>query len=156
MVGMNTLIYDNPKLNVRYWNTNKQPLRVTLDERSSFIKSNHFFEGSQKSLVFNYSKEEVNDGVDFVKINQKDNIIEQLLERLREKKVGSILVEGGAKLLEMFLKTNLWDETRICTSPKSFGSGILAPVFQKPIDEEFFLEKDKWQISFNRPIGNEA
>jgi diaminohydroxyphosphoribosylaminopyrimidine deaminase / 5-amino-6-(5-phosphoribosylamino)uracil reductase len=156
MLGMNTLVHDNPQLNVRLWETSKQPLRVTLDEKGAFSGNYHFFDGTQNSIVFNYLKEENGDGIKYAKLNREKNSIEQILSRLRKEGVGSILVEGGTKLLEKFLEANLWDEARVCTSPKTFGKGIAAPFFQKQIREKFFIKEDRWQISLNRPAGNGA
>lgn len=50
------------------------------------------------------------------------------LQELYEKKIQSLIVEGGAKLLNAFLSEDLWDETRIEIAPVVLGEGIQAPV----------------------------
>jgi diaminohydroxyphosphoribosylaminopyrimidine deaminase/5-amino-6-(5-phosphoribosylamino)uracil reductase len=41
--------------------------------------------------------------------------------------VGSVMVEGGAAILESLISNELWDEARIFVGDNLFGSGISAP-----------------------------
>jgi riboflavin biosynthesis pyrimidine reductase len=41
--------------------------------------------------------------------------------------VSSLLVEGGATVLEAFLHENQWDELRTWTAPNILGAGLKAP-----------------------------
>jgi diaminohydroxyphosphoribosylaminopyrimidine deaminase/5-amino-6-(5-phosphoribosylamino)uracil reductase len=54
--------------------------------------------------------------------------LEQQLKALYEQKIQSLIVEGGAKLLQSFLKANLWDEICIEISPILLNDGIKAPI----------------------------
>ncbi len=148
MVGMNTLLHDNPKLNVRLWETTKHPTRITLDEKGIQNFNYHFFDQSVPSIVFNYQKDEKINEILFIKIS-KENALSEMLTCLQKEGIASILVEGGTALLNRFVEANLWDEARVCTSAKTFGTGIQAPVFGGNPDEQFRLEEDFWRVYRN-------
>ncbi|HEY5570847.1 MAG TPA: riboflavin biosynthesis protein RibD, partial [Bacteroidales bacterium] len=42
--------------------------------------------------------------------------------------IQSLLVEGGAKTLQSFIDSSLWDEAYMETGTQSFGDGVAAPV----------------------------
>ena len=151
LVGYNTLLHDNPKLNVRLINTHRQPTRITWDEKGVSPSNHYFFDGSQKSFVFNHIKEEKTATHSYLQIEPDEAGITDLLKRLLKECVGSVIIEGGAKTLEKFINLNLWDEARICTSPKIIGNGIKAPNILKSPDESFQLEEDFWKVVFNSP-----
>lgn len=60
--------------------------------------------------------------------------VHQLLDDLYNKKIQSIMVEGGAKTLQSFMDANLWDELRIETSPVYIPTGTTAPILPHYID----------------------
>jgi diaminohydroxyphosphoribosylaminopyrimidine deaminase/5-amino-6-(5-phosphoribosylamino)uracil reductase len=53
IVGMNTVINDNPKLNIRYF-FGKNPIRVVLDKRNTLKSSFNILDNTQKTIIFNY------------------------------------------------------------------------------------------------------
>lgn len=55
-----------------------------------------------------------------------------LLSQLFSQGITSLLVEGGATLLQSFIDANLWDEVRIETAPIHIGRGVSAPHFSMP------------------------
>jgi diaminohydroxyphosphoribosylaminopyrimidine deaminase/5-amino-6-(5-phosphoribosylamino)uracil reductase len=55
------------------------------------------------------------------------NLIDAALKHLYTQNVSSVLVEGGAKLLQSFIKAGLWDEARVIHAPVTLGSGLPAP-----------------------------
>lgn len=56
-----------------------------------------------------------------------DANLPKLVKSLREKGITSLMVEGGAKLLNSFIKKGLYDEIRIEEAPMSLGYGLKAP-----------------------------
>jgi diaminohydroxyphosphoribosylaminopyrimidine deaminase/5-amino-6-(5-phosphoribosylamino)uracil reductase len=63
-----------------------------------------------------------------VKIIAESGIpLQQQLRRLHDEKIQSLIVEGGARLLNAFLDENLWDEIRIEISPLELKNGVPAP-----------------------------
>ncbi len=153
MVGYNTLLYDNPKLNVRLIDTHRQPTRITLDEKGIPASQHHFFDGSQNSFVFNYSKEESNGNQSYFQIAPNEAGINSLMSRLLKEGISSVIIEGGTRTLDKFIRIGLWDEARICTSPKILKSGIRAPIISINASKSFNLGDDLWKIIINSPIG---
>jgi diaminohydroxyphosphoribosylaminopyrimidine deaminase/5-amino-6-(5-phosphoribosylamino)uracil reductase len=52
------------------------------------------------------------------------------------------LVEGGAKLLNSFIESGLWDEAHVEISPAKISKGIPAPVIAKTPDKTDFFEEN--------------
>jgi diaminohydroxyphosphoribosylaminopyrimidine deaminase/5-amino-6-(5-phosphoribosylamino)uracil reductase len=61
-----------------------------------------------------------------VSFNRSEPLSEQL-GRLYDQGIISLLVEGGATLIEAFIEADLWDAMRVETSPMLIGHGVAAP-----------------------------
>lgn len=143
MVGRKTALLDNPNLNTRHW-FGKQPVRIVLDRELSLPGTLRLFDGSQPTWVFTACKEcpKRND-ITYFTIDFTVPVLPQILEILYEKKIQSLLVEGGSKLLQSFIDANLWDEGYVEHTPHLLKDGIAAPHW-KP-DTQYENE-----IHFNR------
>lgn len=53
--------------------------------------------------------------------------LSEVLSHLYTEKKQSLIVEGGNKTLESFLKAGLWDEIRVETAPFTIEDGVRAP-----------------------------
>jgi diaminohydroxyphosphoribosylaminopyrimidine deaminase/5-amino-6-(5-phosphoribosylamino)uracil reductase len=125
-VGANTILHDNPQLNVRYY-SGKNPVRMTLINKE-IEQSFHFFDDTQSTVVFNFEREEKTRNTHFCKLNKEKNPEETILQHLYEMDIQSVLIEGGRHTLQRFLDFNLWDEARVLVGNQCFGSGLSAPV----------------------------
>lgn len=56
-----------------------------------------------------------------------DNPWESIVEECRRKNLHSVIVEGGARTLQWFIKEGLWDEMRVEYSPITVSDGTVAP-----------------------------
>jgi diaminohydroxyphosphoribosylaminopyrimidine deaminase / 5-amino-6-(5-phosphoribosylamino)uracil reductase len=127
MVGTVTALKDNPRLNVRDW-TGPLPVRIVLDENLNLSQSLSLFDDSQKTLVFNNIREDQKGNTHWVKINfASPLLLQEILEYLKGLGIQSLIVEGGQKLLQAFIETDLWDEARIFQGNKFFWKGVKAP-----------------------------
>lgn len=128
MVGTNTALKDNPTLTVRKW-SGDNPVRIVIDRTGKLSADCNLLAGDVKTLVFteiaNYP---VYNNVTSICINFNDSINEQILDRLFDLNIGSILIEGGTFLISSFIDKNLWDESFIEVSDKEIVSGISAPL----------------------------
>ena len=125
MVGANTVIFDDPGLNVRDW-VGKNPMRIIIDPHRK-IKGNHRIHNQkQMTLIYNVSEDRDDGNVIFIK---KDEVLflENVFKDLKYKGIQSVLIEGGKFLLEKIIQKGLWDEARIFSSPLTFGNGLAAP-----------------------------
>jgi diaminohydroxyphosphoribosylaminopyrimidine deaminase/5-amino-6-(5-phosphoribosylamino)uracil reductase len=127
MVGTNTALADDPALTTRLW-PGKDPLRIVIDMDLKLPPSLHLFDKSVKTIIFNGQKNEEGKMLVFIKINKEENILQQVLQALHKMKVQSVMVEGGAKLLQSFIDEGLWDEARIISNKQlAIGNGVSAP-----------------------------
>ena len=87
--------------------------------------------------------------------NKKEQIIvspfclENILKECYKLKIQSIIIEGGLRTLESFIKENLWDEARVFKTDKKLKTGIVAPEFKKISNQKETYESDKLNIYFN-------
>jgi len=65
--------------------------------------------------------------IGYITIDYKKDIITQISDKLFERKIQSLIVEGGKQLLETFIDNNLWDEARVLIGNKTFKKGLKAP-----------------------------
>ncbi|MES2732035.1 MAG: bifunctional diaminohydroxyphosphoribosylaminopyrimidine deaminase/5-amino-6-(5-phosphoribosylamino)uracil reductase RibD [Bacteroidota bacterium] len=148
LVGTRTALYDNPKLNVRDWQ-GRNPVRMVIDTQLQLPSTLHLFDHSQLTLCFNHLKEESQENLEYIKIKPEHEILPQILKNLHERKVQSLIVEGGSQLLNSFIQLDLWDEVRLFRSRQLFEEGIKAPLFNGLLSEHSYLYED--ELLYFRP-----
>ena len=126
MVGTTTALNDNPQLTARLANGHS-PLRIILDNKLRIPGTHHIYDNSAATWIINGQKELLMGNVHFVKLSFDDSLIANLMAKLFEAKLPSLIVEGGAALLSTFIRLGLWDEARVFTGPKQLSEGIMAP-----------------------------
>jgi diaminohydroxyphosphoribosylaminopyrimidine deaminase/5-amino-6-(5-phosphoribosylamino)uracil reductase len=144
LVGTSTAKYDNPRLNVRDWD-GRNPVRIVLDRDLSLDRSLHLFDGSQKTICYNEAKSEISENLEWVKISSEFRIGE-VMEDLYQRKIQSLIVEGGAKVLKSFIENELWDEARVFTGQVQFGKGIPAPLIKGRLFAESEIMGDRLSV----------
>ncbi len=126
LIGYNTLLNDDPFLTTRLVN-GKNPLRLVLSREADLPNNLNIFNPDAKTIVFNSVKNELQENVEFIKINWNDKVNEVLNYCFRNA-VASIIVEGGTNTIYKFMNEHLWDEARVFINPgKAFKHGIQAP-----------------------------
>lgn len=128
MVGRRTAEMDNPRLNVRDW-TGRNPARVVLDPSSRLPGDLHLFDSTQITLCYNRKTSETKGRTTWVRIADQD-MIPAVMKDLLAKKIGSVIVEGGADTLHAFIAGGWWHEARIFRSTMKLGDGQPAPRVQ--------------------------
>jgi diaminohydroxyphosphoribosylaminopyrimidine deaminase/5-amino-6-(5-phosphoribosylamino)uracil reductase len=127
MVGANTALYDNPKLNVRDWpGAENGPVRIVVDPNLKVPGDSYLFDGTQPTLIYNCNRSNNEDNLNWIKL-KNENFIEDLISDLYKKEIQSVLIEGGSYLINSLISKNIWDEARIFVSENTFGEGIKAP-----------------------------
>ncbi len=130
LVGTNTALMDDPSLTTRLW-PGQDPVRLVIDKELKLPRHLKLFDANVETIVFNYLKNETNGKLHYHQLNRQDDLLTQLLAALYEKKLQSVLVEGGTKLLQSFIDAGLWDEARvICNEQLVIGNGLNAPVLK--------------------------
>ncbi len=127
MVGHTTAMNDNPQLTARL-HQGKQPLRIALDRKLRIPTTHHLYDNTAATWIISEHQEMLQGNVHVVHMQFDDNLIAQVLQKLHGAKVLSLIVEGGAALLDTFIAQGLWDEARIFTGNAEIKDGISAPV----------------------------
>ena len=153
MVGTKTAYYDNPRLNTRDWE-GKNPVRVVIDKKLTLDNNLHLFDGSQPTICYNLEKEEEEQHLSFVKLEQ-DFRLQDILNDLYHRNIQSVIVEGGSFLLQMFISDELWDEARVFIGDTRFGSGIPAPLLNQKPEEMRDIMGDLLCVYKNASIATE-
>lgn len=137
LVGTNTALLDNPALTTRLWN-GPSPTRLVIDLGLRLPGDLKLFNGGPATIVFNQVKHEMpadmdaellkQGGLFYYRINAL-SVLKEILSALYRLQVQSVLVEGGAQLLQSFIDDGLWDETRIITNEEMMiNTGLDAPL----------------------------
>ncbi len=128
MVGTNTALNDNPLLTARLWE-GKNPVRILLDETLKVPITNSIFNADAKTIVFNAIKTAEEKNIQYHKLNNFN--LSVVLNALYNLNIQSVLVEGGGKLLQSFIDSNLWDEIRVIENTEvSIEDGLQAPIIK--------------------------
>ncbi len=125
MVGTNTALHDNPKLNVREW-TGRNPIRIVIGSRKAALEASAPPAPDGGALA----------GGITLNLPDVHSIMTELMSIAPPSGAGglqSIIIEGGTQLLQSFIEAELFDEIRVFKSPKQLKKGILAPVLPKNI-----------------------
>ena len=151
MVGTKTVLSDDPQLNVRL-TTGKDPVKIILD-RELKLGHSRLLRSGTKTIVFTesdepggYGKDFYGNDVEIVRVSFDDSLIRNILKKMWKKNILSVLVEGGAQLLQSFIDLNLFDEIRVFESEKIFGHGIKAPVLALDPDQTISVGQDTLKI----------
>ncbi len=128
LVGTNTVLADNPKLNVRLW-SGKSPIPLVMDRLLKIPSDFHVLNGAVPAIVLTetvdkkrYTKENAYAMIDFSK-----PLPEQICNQCYKASITSLFIEGGARTLRSFIDSDLWDEARVFTGNQSFQEGLKAP-----------------------------
>jgi len=127
MVGINTAIADDPKLTSHKISGAKDPIRVIVDSRAKLPLNSRVFGPGGETIVAVSEDADV-DRVESLK--EKGAVItcgkgevdlRCLLEKLYERGIKSLLLEGGGTLNWGMLNAGLVDEVRVAISPRIVG-----------------------------------
>ncbi len=127
LVGTTTALLDNPSLTTRLW-TGNHPVRLVVDMNLRLPASLAIFNGASRTIIFNKTRHEQHQDVFYYRIDENFPFLEQLTGALYQLNITSMLVEGGAKLLQAFIDAQLWDEARVITNNElHIAAGTDAP-----------------------------
>ncbi|MDE6823609.1 MAG: bifunctional diaminohydroxyphosphoribosylaminopyrimidine deaminase/5-amino-6-(5-phosphoribosylamino)uracil reductase RibD [Duncaniella sp.] len=109
LIGSGTALADNPTLTTRDF-AGKSPVKVVLDRRRRLPADLRLFNDGEVIVLSDYRN------------------LSEAMERLYDRGLTSVLVEGGAEILGSFLSEDLWDEIRVEVSPVCIDGKVKAPM----------------------------
>lgn len=128
MVGRITADRDDPALTVRAFE-GKNPRKIIIGDHVNIEESSKLRNGTDEIWVLNTLQEVCDRRVLFFKIPTLEP--KEILRFLYQKGLTSVLVEGGAKVLQAFIDADLWDDARVIIGRPDFTSGTSAPRINK-------------------------
>lgn len=151
VIGVNTLLTDNPKLTTRLY-PGESPIPVIIDPQLRSDPGFDIFQVHDQVIIFTSKKGPSFSGAKLHTIDFEANPLEEMLRILYvEYDICKLMVEGGRKTIQGFVNAQLWDEARVITAPITLGAGIKAPGIMGIRTHESFLEEDTLQIIHNPP-----
>ena len=157
MIGINTLINDNPRLTARIEN-GINPFRIVVDPHLRTPLESNFVNmaDDNKSIIVTSKENEKNDkitelenkNVKIIYMEGYDFSVHEILKKIGELKIDSVLLEGGSYLISKAFKENRIDGGEIFIAPKILGGGL--PFIDgfdfKEIKDCFHLENVKFNV----------
>ncbi len=140
LVGRNTAVYDNPSLTVRMVE-GRQPTRVVVDGPLELPRNLNLFSDQyeEKTIIVTHNKAKAKEVADpmlkmlqsnyfrgeILLVDEHDGHSDQkqMLVRLADSGITSLLIEGGRDLSTSLLKAGLVDRLQLFISPKLLGGG---------------------------------
>lgn len=139
LVGTNTALLDDPELSNRLW-SGSSPIRLVIDKSMRLPKTLKIFNRSFPTIIFNTQLHTIEEGMTagylqekggswYYKIKSSGSPLKAIAGALFNLHIQSVIVEGGAAVLQSFLDEGLWDEIRIIQNNAMVaGEGLDAPV----------------------------
>jgi diaminohydroxyphosphoribosylaminopyrimidine deaminase/5-amino-6-(5-phosphoribosylamino)uracil reductase len=149
LVGTQTVVDDNPKLDVRDW-TGNNPVRVVLDQNNRIPNNSHIFDNQSKTIVFTKTIRDIDqENPIFEILIFEKNMAQQLTELMYRHQIQSVIIEGGRQTLQTFIDANIWDEARVFIGNTFFNEGTKAPTLCRKNSEKQLIGLDELIISRN-------
>ncbi len=127
LVGSTTVNVDNPGLNTRHVQ-GASPLRLVLDRSGKTKLASKIYKDGAPTVVFTHILRSMPINVQQIVLTNTENPLTQLLDYCYQKGIQSLMVEGGAQLLQEFIHAGLWDRANVIVGNTAYGSGLIAPV----------------------------
>jgi diaminohydroxyphosphoribosylaminopyrimidine deaminase/5-amino-6-(5-phosphoribosylamino)uracil reductase len=152
-VGTNTALLDDPELTTRNW-PGSSPIRSVVDMDLKLPLALKIFNDKQRTVIFNKIKHEEKDHLIYYQVTEDVTLIHQIVNALYQMKIQSVIVEGGARLLQSFIDEEMWDEARIIKNEKLIiNNGLSAPILiDRTADKEINILDDSIKI-YNHELG---
>lgn len=110
LIGSGTALLDDPKLLTTRW-SGRNPIRILLDKRKRVPTDARIFSNDAQTIVYSDNTE-----------------WEFVIKDLASRGIHSVLVEGGANVLNHIINSGIYDEIHIEVNPRlSIGVGVAAP-----------------------------
>lgn len=150
LVGVDTVLHDNPFLTTRLPHGGKNPIRIILDRQLRTPETaNVITDGAVETIIFTLDTTELNPNltaypnVSIEQIPTSKPFLQEVLKRLAKKEIMTLFVEGGSRIHTSFIHEQLADELYLYIAPKLIGNGV-----SLLMDESRKLIKDSEEVTF--------
>ncbi|ACX73072.1 2,5-diamino-6-hydroxy-4-(5-phosphoribosylamino)pyrimidine 1-reductase [Methanocaldococcus vulcanius M7] len=149
MVGIGTVLKDDPRLTVHKIKSDRNPVRIVVDSKLRVPLNARVLNSDAKTIIA--TTEDLDEekqkkikilkerGIDIVMCGEEKVDLRKLMNVLYKKGIKTILLEGGGTLNWGMFKEGLVDEVSVYIAPKIFG-GKNAPTY---VDGEGFKSEEE-------------
>jgi diaminohydroxyphosphoribosylaminopyrimidine deaminase/5-amino-6-(5-phosphoribosylamino)uracil reductase len=149
LVGKQTVIADNPQLSAREW-PGRNPVRIMIDKNLEVDPASFIYNDQAKTIILNEKQTDVVGNIHFIQMEDMQYYLPQKIAyQLYLMDIQSIIIEGGANILNQFIAAGLWDEARVFNSAQSWDTGILSPQINGKINSVTAIGDDQITIYEN-------
>ena len=131
LVGTNTVIEDNPKLDVRDW-TGKNPIRIVID-KTGRISDDYFVKDLKTKTIIITEQENLTlseNGI-YENVIFDASMSSAICGILFKNNIQSVIIEGGRQTIQTFIDSNFWDEARVFVGNFNLNNGVKAPLLKR-------------------------
>ena len=140
LVGVGTILADDPHLTVKSLPPEKNPLRIVLDSQGRTPDGAKVVNGKARTLmVTNEACTKTWPNTEVLRFGKDVVDLTMLMPRLRDMGIKTLMVEGGGEIIWSFFRTGMVDVYSVYIGNDILG-GRTAP---SPVDGEGFLEGEK-------------
>jgi diaminohydroxyphosphoribosylaminopyrimidine deaminase/5-amino-6-(5-phosphoribosylamino)uracil reductase len=149
LAGTQTVLDDNPQLDVRDW-TGPNPVRIVLDRQNRIDESYYVKNSKIKTIVVTAQHNLVNlENLFYETVSFDSDLPYTIMRVLHKHGLLSVIIEGGRHTLQTFIDANLWDEARVFKGTSVFNRGTKAPAFKAIAKERHDILQDQLTIYQN-------
>ncbi len=158
MVGINTVLCDDPSLTTRFLPQGKNPVRIIVDSKGRLPLDKRVVCDKKAPTIFATTEQAAREkleklrekGVEIMLCSMDEGgkvDLNDLCQKLGQREICSVLVEGGASLLGSFVERGLGDMAYFFLAPKLLGGEMARPAVAgkgiASLDEALFLKDMK-------------
>jgi len=154
LVGINTVLMDDPKLTVKekFVEEPKNPVRIVVDSNLRIPSTARVLNDMAKTIIATTETAQERDlNAEIIRCGKKNVDLKCLLEELWKRGIRSIMVEGGGTVIYSFLKEGLVDELNVFVGSIIIGGN--APTLAEDIGARNEDEVIKLKLLECRPLG---
>src|SRR3989338_2265558 len=150
MVGINTVLRDNPQLDSRLVG-GKDPIKIIVDSTLKIPEGSKVLKDPSKVIIATTNKAPKNKidkfhhkGINVIVVNSKNGMVDlnELMKELGKSQITYMMIEGGSHLNASAIKDKVIDKVLIFTAPKIIGNGLgaISSLGIKKIDKAIKLK----------------
>jgi len=155
IVGARTVETDNPSLTTRDY-PGRSPARVIYDPNGRLHANYNVFKADGCKIFYFTSMPHTGltptQHLNIFTLSSESGHAAQMLSILFQHTIGSIVVEGGSFVHQLFIRENCWDEAWVVKTQHEMASGITAPNLRGRLIQNFSLENDTIVGMYNEQL----
>lgn len=165
MVGINTVLEDDPRLTVHKIQSTEfeNPLRVVADSKARTPLNSRILNSEADTLIFISQKapkekirtlKDKGENIDVILAGRDKVDLTILMDELAQRGVRSLLLEGGSTLNFAMLREGLVDEVKVCIAPMIAG-GMQAKTLADGEGVDFMKDAIKLELKKSYKLGKD-